>query len=194
MNRIRVLTVSIAALLCAAALAACGSSGGSSAAPPAAASSGGSSAAAAPSSSPDTLKTASVGQLGVVVVDSQGMTVYRFDADSNNPPASHCSGTCAGYWPPVLAGSDAPSAQGISASLLGTVTWLDGTKQVTLAGWPLYTYIADHAAGDANGQGLNAFGAKWWAVTASGGKAGSPSSGAPSSSGSSGASGYGYGH
>jgi predicted lipoprotein with Yx(FWY)xxD motif len=169
------LIVSLAAVAGAAVLAACGSSGGqsSSSAPQSSAAATGS----AQGSTTAALKTASVASLGTVVVNGQGMTVYRFDADSNNPPTSKCTDTCVTYWPPVMAGSGTPQAQGISASLLGTVTRPDGTKQLTLAGWPLYTYAGDHAAGDANGQGLNASGAKWWAVTTTGAKAGSSSGG-----------------
>lgn len=186
--------ISIAVPVGAAVLAACGSSGSAGSAPPAAAASSGSPAAGAQSSAV-LMKTASVGQLGTVVVNGQGMTLYRFDADSNNPPASHCVGSCATYWPPLIAGSGTPDVQGVNASLLGTVSRPDGTKQVTLSGWPLYTYAGDRAPGDANGQGLNASGAKWWAVTASGQKAGSvsPAGSTPSGRSSSGSSGGGYG-
>lgn len=182
MNRARTLMMSFAAVAGAAVIAACGSSGSST--------SGSSVPSAAPSSAPTgssvssgaALKTASVGSLGTIVVDGKGMTVYRFDADTNNPPASHCSGSCASYWPPVLAGTGTPQVAGVSSAMLGTVTRDDGTKQLTLAGWPLYTYAGDHAAGDANGQGLNLSGGKWWAVTATGDKAGSSSGSSPSTS------------
>jgi len=182
MTRARTLMMSLAAVAGAAVIAACGSSGSSSSS-----SNGGSSAPSSPAtgstvSSGAALKTASVGSLGTVVVDGKGMTVYRFDADSNKPPASHCSGSCATYWPPVLAGTGAPQVTGVSSSMLGTVTRDDGTKQLTIAGWPLYTYAGDHAAGDANGQGLNLSGGKWWAVTPTGDKAGSSSGSSPSTS------------
>jgi predicted lipoprotein with Yx(FWY)xxD motif len=136
--------------------------------------------------------TASVGSLGTIVVNGQGMTVYRFDADSSSPPTSNCNGQCATYWPPVPAGSGTPQVQGVSSSLLGTVTRSDGSKQLTLAGWPLYLYAGDKAAGDAKGQGLDASGGKWWAVTTTGARAGGSSgssSGSPSTS-STGGSGY----
>lgn len=194
MTHARTLMVSFAAVAGAAVIAACGSSGTSGS------TSGGSapsSAASSPApSSPATgsgassaagLKTASVGTLGTIVVDGKGMTVYRFDADTNSPPTSNCSGSCATYWPPVPAGSGTPQVQGVSSSLVGTITRADGTKQLTLAGWPLYTYAGDQAAGDARGQGLNASGGLWWAVTPTGAKAGSSSgsSPAPSTSGTS---------
>lgn len=39
---------------------------------------------------------------------------------------------------------------------------------VTYAGWPLYTYISDSAAGQASGQGLETNGALWYAIPPSG--------------------------
>jgi predicted lipoprotein with Yx(FWY)xxD motif len=181
--------LSFAAVAGAAVIAACGSSGsstsGSSTPPsPAASSATGSGAASGAA-----LKTASVGSLGTIVVDGKSMTVYRFDADTNKPPTSHCTGSCTTFWPPVPAGTGTPQVQGVSASLIGTVTRDDGTKQLTLAGWPLYTYAGDKAAGDASGQGVNAFGATWWAVTPAGAKAASSSGSSPSMS-PSGGSGY----
>jgi predicted lipoprotein with Yx(FWY)xxD motif len=179
MARAQSLIISLAAIAGAAVLAACGSSGGTGS--PSAPQSGAAATSSAPGTTSAALQTASVGSLGTIVVNGQGMTVYRFDADSNNPPTSNCSSSCTTYWPPVTAGSGTPQVQGISASLLGTITRSDGTKQLTLAGWPLYTFTGDHAAGDAKGQGLNASGAKWWAVTPTGAKAGSSSGGSPSS-------------
>ena len=45
----------------------------------------------------------------------------------------------------------------------------DGAEQVTYHGHPLYTYAADgSAAGSTKGEGLNAFGGKWYAVDGTG--------------------------
>ncbi|MBS2965344.1 hypothetical protein KGA66_20000 [Actinocrinis puniceicyclus] len=190
---IRTLIASLAVPVGAVAVAACGSSAGTPSGAPAPPP--GTSAPAGTSSPPAAgsvlVKTASVGRLGTVAVDGQGMTVYLFAADSNKPPASHCDGACAKYWPPLLAGPGSPTAQGVPASLLGTVTRSDGTKQVTLGGWPLYTYVGDHAPGDANGQGLNASGGTWWAVTSTGQK--DSGSAPPPAGSSSGSTGGGYG-
>ena len=127
------------------------------------------------------IKTATNSTLGTILVNSAGDTVYRFDADSASPPTSHCTGSCAAIWPPVPAGSASPVAQGLAQSELGSITRSDGTKQLTVAGWPVYTYTGDTAPGQANGQHLNVNGGTWWAVTTSGARA-SASAGAPSSS------------
>jgi predicted lipoprotein with Yx(FWY)xxD motif len=49
--------------------------------------------------------------------------------------------------------------------MLGTISLPDGTTQVTYNGWPLYYYIDDAAAGDANGQGV---GGVWFLVSPTG--------------------------
>jgi predicted lipoprotein with Yx(FWY)xxD motif len=48
---------------------------------------------------------------------------------------------------------------GAQSSKLGTTERKDGTTQVTYAGWPLYTYIADKQPGEDNGTDVDAFGA-----------------------------------
>ncbi|WP_328520335.1 hypothetical protein [Kribbella sp. NBC_00359] len=113
------------------------------------------------------LSTATVGNFGKVVVDGAGRTLYVYDVDTAKPSKSNCNGACATAWPPLLAGTGTPQVSGVSASLVGTVTRADGTKQVTLAGWPLYYYANDAKAGDATGQ---AVGGTWWVVGANGQK------------------------
>jgi predicted lipoprotein with Yx(FWY)xxD motif len=65
----------------------------------------------------------------------------------------------------------APHAgNGVSQALLGTITRADGTMQVTYNGHPLYYFSADPGAGTAKGEGVKAFGAEWYVVSASGSK------------------------
>jgi predicted lipoprotein with Yx(FWY)xxD motif len=107
-------------------------------------------------------------ELGKVLTDSAGLTLYRFDTDTAEPPKSNCDGDCATTWPPVPA-DDATAGEGIDAALLGEVTRADGSKQLTIGGWPAYRYAKDVNAGDVNGQGV---GGKWYALAADGKKAG----------------------
>ncbi|HET6985612.1 MAG TPA: hypothetical protein VFI00_03315, partial [Kribbella sp.] len=93
------------------------------------------------------LSTASVGNFGKIVVDGTGRTLYVYDLDTAKPSKSNCYGSCAALWPPLLAGTGTPMVSGVSASLVGTVSRTDGTKQVTLAGHPLYYYAGDTKAG-----------------------------------------------
>jgi predicted lipoprotein with Yx(FWY)xxD motif len=139
-----------------------------------------------------TLTVASNPKLGSIVTDSKGMTLYRFDKDTANPPKSNCTGQCSALWPAATA-SGSVTVKGVDKSLVGTVTDADGTKQLTLNGWPLYTYSGDSQPGDANGQGVQG---AWFAATPQGGKAKSAaataSSPASSSGGSSSGGAYGY--
>jgi predicted lipoprotein with Yx(FWY)xxD motif len=112
-----------------------------------------------------------VGKLGPIVTDKLGMTLYRFDKDTAKPTSkSNCDGDCAKKWPPVIVPDGAAfQLTGVDSSLVSTVTRTDGTKQVTLNGWPLYTFSGDKKPCDTFGQGL---GGTWFASTATGGKAG----------------------
>ncbi|MFF1549163.1 SCO0930 family lipoprotein [Streptomyces sp. NPDC058291] len=107
------------------------------------------------------------GELGKILTDSAGKTLYRFDADTAEPPKSNCDGDCATTWPPVSA-DDVSAGDGIDKSLLGEITRSDGSKQLTVGGWPAYYYAKDANAGDTSGQGV---GNKWFALAPDGKKA-----------------------
>src|SRR5262245_45991951 len=104
--------------------------------------------------------------LGNILVDSQGRTLYQFGADKGTK--SVCSGDCASDWPPLLTHGNATVGDGANSTLVGTSTRSDGKQQVTYNGHPLYECSGDHKAGDTNGQGINEFGGIWNAVTAAG--------------------------
>ncbi|NJC70775.1 hypothetical protein HC031_13770 [Planosporangium thailandense] len=106
--------------------------------------------------------------LGSVVTDRDGMTLYRFDKDSSNPPTSNCDGQCAQTWPPLTTTETRIHLEGVDQTLVGTIARKDGSVQLTLGGWPLYRYAKDAAAGDAKGQGV---GNTWYAATPQGKKA-----------------------
>ena len=110
-------------------------------------------------------------KLGQVLVDANGLTVYLFLADTTG--ASSCnSAACVQYWPPVLTKGAPQAGAGAAVSLLGTIRRADGTTQVTYGGHPLYLFVSDKKAGDVTGQGINAFGAPWYVVSASGAQIG----------------------
>ena len=50
----------------------------------------------------------------------------------------------------------------------GTTRRSNGSRQVTYNKHPLYTYTLDKKAGQTKGEGILAFGAKWYAVSAKG--------------------------
>ena len=104
--------------------------------------------------------------LGKILVNAQGHTLYLFAPDKHGK--STCYGSCATYWPPLLVTGKPTAGAGVKASLLGTTTRKDGKHQVTYNGHPLYTYVADSAAGTTSGQGLNLSGGLWWVVSPAG--------------------------
>lgn len=105
--------------------------------------------------------------LGLVLADSEGHVLYAFSKDT--PNASACEGACAKAWPPLLVEEGEPEpSNGADAARLGTITRADGTRQVTYASHPLYTYSGDDQPGQAKGNGLSAFGGTWTALKGSG--------------------------
>ncbi|MFD0276924.1 SCO0930 family lipoprotein [Kitasatospora sp. NPDC127111] len=146
--------------------------GGASASPSAGGRSAGASAGGGQAGG--TLAVRNDAKLGMVVTDGQGFTLYRFDKDTAKPPTSNCNDGCAKTWPPV-AKEGTTAGSGIDAGAIGEVTRADGSKQLTLGGWPVYRYAQDTAAGDTKGQGV---GGTWFAVAPDGKKAAAAATGA----------------
>lgn len=119
-----------------------------------------------PAGPPAEVSVASAGDIGDVLVDGDGMTLYRFEADTDG--VSSCYETCEAVWPPLLTGGDSVAGDGADSSLLGTTERQDGITQVTYDSWPLYTFDGDTKAGQANGNGLDTFEGEWYAMHADG--------------------------
>ncbi|WP_245757153.1 hypothetical protein [Amycolatopsis xylanica] len=92
--------------------------------------------------------------LGTLVVDTEGLTLYRSDKDTASPPKSNCQGNCAQVWIPARANDDL-DVTGMDKALIGRVTRTDGSDQLTLAGWPLYRYVKDEMPGETGGMGAD---------------------------------------
>ena len=110
--------------------------------------------------------------LGDVLVNSQGRTLYLFQKDSGTKSA--CTGACAAAWPPLRANGKPTVGNGADASLVGTTRRSDGKPEVTYNGHPLYLFVKDQTAGDTNGEGVNAFGGNWYAVSPAGDQVSAP--------------------
>ena len=111
-----------------------------------------------------TVETTDHGQLGSILVDGEGMTLYMFDSDTQGSGASTCSGGCAESWPPLMAEDGAMAGSNVDAELT-TFEREDGTTQIAANGWPLYYFTQDSEPGDANGQGVQDV---WWVLDPSG--------------------------
>jgi predicted lipoprotein with Yx(FWY)xxD motif len=144
-------------LVVAAFAAGCGSSGGSNANSPAPAQNASG-------------QSATVGvaneNVGKILVDSHGRTLYLFERDSGTK--SSCTASCAVEWPPLRSTSKPTVGDGANGSMVATITRSDGKPQVTYNGHPLYLFSADQKTGDMNGQGVSAFGGLWYVLSPSG--------------------------
>jgi predicted lipoprotein with Yx(FWY)xxD motif len=163
-------SVAVAAL----AIAGCGGGGG-----------GNSSSTPAAASTTGLAVNASNTPLGTIVTDGKGRTLYLFTKDSGM--TSTCTGACTSEWMPFTATSKPAAGDGVSGPVT-LVKRADGAKQVALDGHPLYYFVGDQSAGQANGQGVDDFGAKWFAV----GPSGAQVTAAAKSTSSSGGGGYSY--
>jgi predicted lipoprotein with Yx(FWY)xxD motif len=101
--------------------------------------------------------------LGLIVVGASQRTVSLFTRD--DPGVSHCGPTCRETWHRVKTDGAPVAGSGISKSHLGQTS----KHQVTYYGHPLYYYAGDSGvAGRTRGQGLSAFGGRWWVVSPQG--------------------------
>lgn len=99
--------------------------------------------------------------LGPILTDMNGMTLYQFMPDQ--PGMSMCNGMCASIWPPLAPPDDGNIS--VDPNAPGTVdvfTRADGSMQVEYNGGPLYYFSGDLNPGETNGNGIAG---KWSVVT-----------------------------
>jgi predicted lipoprotein with Yx(FWY)xxD motif len=124
-------------------------------------------ASASMHSSSGTVRAFKSSSFGMVLAASNGHTVYRYTVDSKGVNRCSSNATCNKFWPALLvkAGVKPTGGSGASASLVGTIKAAHGMAQVTYAGFPLYYFAGDKAAGQTKGQG---FEGKWYVVNTKG--------------------------
>jgi predicted lipoprotein with Yx(FWY)xxD motif len=120
----------------AATLAACGSDSDSAAADDSGSGSG-------------SVSTRDVSEVGTVLVDSAGRTLYFADEEADG--SISCLDACLGFWTPAAPDGDLPS----DIDGLDVITRDDtGDRQLTFDGAPLYTFTQDRAPGQVTGDDL----------------------------------------
>ncbi len=97
-----------------------------------------------------TVSVVAVPGYGSILVDPSGRALYSPDEEADGTVL--CVDECTSFWAPLDAGSVAPTG-GAGAPAIGVVDRPDGTKQVTAAGRPLYTFSHD-SSGSITGDGL----------------------------------------
>ena len=106
--------------------------------------------------------------IGTVLVNGRGLTLYVFTRDSRKADRCVAISGCTGVWPVLKTGAKPSAGPGVKRTLLGTIKLRNGTQQVTYAGHPLYTYIADSGPGETDYVGTPEFGGRWYALSPAG--------------------------
>jgi predicted lipoprotein with Yx(FWY)xxD motif len=91
------------------------------------------------------------------------MTAYIYLNDTANSGVSTCTGSCASAWPAITSKLATPTVTGVT----GKVGITKSGQQITVNGFPIYTFASDSAPGDTNGQGS---GNVWYVLSAAGQK------------------------
>lgn len=120
--------------------------------------------ASAPAATGPTTLGVATSDLGEIVVDADGMSVYYFTKDVAESGVSACTDDCLVAWPPVISETDTPEVEGVTGDV-GTIETPEGELQMTINGMPIYYFNKDLAAGDTNGQ---AVGDVWYVVAPDG--------------------------
>ncbi|WNV88045.1 hypothetical protein [Umezawaea sp. Da 62-37] len=98
-----------------------------------------------------------------------GRVMYRFDEDTAKPSKSNCDAECVTTWPPVVVAKGATVYfKDVRKQDIGLLDRADGTRQLTVGGWPAYYYGGDTELADTKGQGV---GGTWFGMGPDGAKA-----------------------
>jgi predicted lipoprotein with Yx(FWY)xxD motif len=159
-HQMKRLLIALAAVVAVLVLAACGGGGGdssdSSAAPPA-------------SNGTATVSVEEIGDAGPVLVDSAGKALYTTDEEEADSSVL-CTDACASFWEPLTIDAGAPSGNSLPGEL-GVFERPDGTRQVTLDGKRLYTFVEDEpreVTGDGFSDAFDGQQFTWHVVSAGG--------------------------
>ena len=83
-------------------------------------------------------------ELGAILVNAKGITIYFNDRDGANDPS--CTGKCAEKWPPF-----APAAGEAAGGSFSIIERDDDLKQWAYQNVPMYRFVEDEQLGDIKG-------------------------------------------
>jgi predicted lipoprotein with Yx(FWY)xxD motif len=135
----RLLIAAAAVAVAALALAACGGGGED-----------GGNASSSAGNGTATVSVEDIGGAGSVLVDSAGKALYAADEEESDDVV--CTDACTSFWVPLTLDAGTPS--GDVSGELGVAERTDGTRQVTLDGRRLYTFVQDQP-GEVTGEGFS---------------------------------------
>jgi predicted lipoprotein with Yx(FWY)xxD motif len=101
-----------------------------------------------------------------IVINPAGRTLYALSGETSHHLL--CKQSCFHTWPPLTVPSRSTKVSLGSTvhGKLGLIRRSNGSLQVTLRGLLLYRFHGDHAAGETNGDGIEADGGTWHAAAA----------------------------
>ena len=114
-----------------------------------------------------TIKTSNT-RVGKILTSRRGFTLYMFSRDKKNRDNCVKIAGCMSVWPAVTTKAKPIAGSGVRKSLLGTIKLPNGQRQVTYAGWPLYTYVGDSGPRATSYIGSFLNGGFWYAVSPTG--------------------------
>jgi len=102
----------------------------------------------------DTVKLMNT-NLGKVLTDAKGMTLYYFITDTPGSGSSTCyaAANCSRFWPVFYTGSVVVSPP-LDPADFSSIARTDGAQQTTYYGWPLYYFLNDKVPGDVKGENV----------------------------------------
>ena len=108
---------------------------------------------------PTTVMVAENADLGPILTDSEGMTLYLFTKDTE-PGVSTCGGECLVNWPAYTPAEPLTLPEGVDGALT-LVDTPDGVQTLAYNDIPLYYFAGDTEPGQTNGEGV---GEVWYVV------------------------------
>ena len=118
-------------------------------------------------SSASTTVSARHTSIGTILVGPGGRTVYAYSRDSRNHDVCASVRGCLKTWPLLTVTGQLRAGNGVSRSRLSTIR-VNGNRQVTYAGHPLYMFADDGGPAETSYVGTTLNGGSWPAVSPSG--------------------------
>ncbi len=91
-------------------------------------------------------------ELGTILTDAFGFTLYYFTKDAL-PDTSLCTGVCVDNWP-LFYVEDPEPGDGLDMADFGVIEHPEGGMQTTYNGWPLYYWANDLNPGETKGEAV----------------------------------------
>jgi predicted lipoprotein with Yx(FWY)xxD motif len=121
----------------------------------------------APASVTKHIVVARLPHVGVVLVDGKGFPVYAFLPESKG---ASCKRACLTNWPlyRLLPTNVLDTSPALPEALLSISHAPEGGRAVAYSGWQLHSYNGDRIPKVANGQGVSAYGGRWYLIAPDG--------------------------